>query len=114
MEDSECRPLVDEIEIWVVAGIYQARTGREEDLAAILARYTVLTRSADQCRNVDLVISAATPGRYLVIEKWVDPDAQRAHLDSDVMVTMATEAAPMLAAPPDLDLYQAISAYDVE
>jgi len=49
-----------------------------------------------------------------VVEKWDDPDAQRAHLDSDVMVTMATEASAMLAGPPDLDLYQTISAYDVE
>lgn len=106
--------MADDVEIWMVAGLYQARTGREADLAAVLARYTVLTRSVDGCRNVDLVSSAATPGRYLVVEKWDDPDAQRAHLDSDVMVTMATEASAMLAGPPDLDLYQTISAYDVE
>ena len=106
--------MADDIEIWMVAGIYQARTGREEDLAAVLARYTVLTRAVERCRNVDLVMSAATPGRFLVVEKWDDPDAQRAHLDSEVMVTMATDATAMLAGAPELDLWQTISAYDVE
>ena len=30
------------------------------------------------------------------------------------MVTMATEATNLLAGPPDLDLYDAVSAYDLE
>jgi quinol monooxygenase YgiN len=104
----------EDLEIWVVAGVYQARSGREAELAAVLANYIVLTRGVAGCRNVDLVASAGTPGKYLVIEKWVDADAQRAHLDSPVMVDMATAATPMLAGPPDLDLYEAISAQDLE
>ena len=63
----------------------------------MLAHYVVLTRGVDGCRNVDLVASAGTPGRFLVIEKWDDPDAQRAHLDAPVMVEMATAATPLLA-----------------
>jgi quinol monooxygenase YgiN len=63
---------------------------------------------------VDLVASAGTPGRLLVIEKWDDPDAQRAHLDAEIMVDMATAATPLLAGVPDLDLYEAISAQDLE
>jgi quinol monooxygenase YgiN len=106
--------MTDDVEIWVVAGGYQARSGREPELAAVLARYVVLTRGADGCRNVDLVASASTPGRFLVIEKWDDPDAQRAHLDAPVMVEMATAATPLLATAPDLDLYEAISAQDLE
>ena len=66
------------------------------------------------CRNVDLVASASTPGKLLVIEKWDDADAQRAHLDDPVMVGMATAATPLLATVPDLDLYEAISAHDLE
>ena len=106
--------MTEEIEIWVVAGSYQARTGREAELAGVLARYVVLTRRAAGCRNVDLVASAGTAGRFLVIEKWDDPDAQRTHLDAPVMVEMATAASPLLAGPPDLDLYQTISAQDLE
>jgi quinol monooxygenase YgiN len=103
-----------EVEINVVAGTFQARSGNEADLAATLARYVVLTRNVPGCRNVDLVVSTSRPGRYLVVEKWDDPEAQRAHLDSDVMVTMAQEATALLAEAPDLDLYDAVSAYDLE
>ena len=57
----------DDVEIWVVAGQYLARSGREGELAAVLAQYTVLTRGVPGCRNVDLVASASdarkVPGR---------------------------------------------------
>jgi len=105
---------VAEVEISVVAGLFQARSGKEAELASVLARYVVLTRSVTGCRNVDLVTSASTTGRFLVFEKWDDPDAQRAHLDTDTMVTMATQSAPLLTGPPDLELYDVISAHDLE
>jgi quinol monooxygenase YgiN len=105
---------VTDVEITVVAGVFVARSGKDAELAATLARYVVLTRNVPGCRNVDLVVSTTQPGRFLMIEKWDDPDAQRAHLDSEVMVTMATEATALLAGPPDLDLYDAVSAYDLE
>lgn len=103
-----------DVEITVVAGTFQARTGTAETLAATLARYVVLTRSVTGCRNVDLVASTSRPGRFLLVEKWDDADAQRTHLDSDVMVTMATEASEVLEGPPDLDLYAVISAHDLK
>ena len=40
-----------------------------ERLAAILARYVVLTRGEPGCRNVDLCASVTRPNRILVIEK---------------------------------------------
>lgn len=104
----------DEVEIMIVAGIFRARTGREADLAAVLSRYVVLTRSVTGCRNVDLAAEASGSGRFLVIEKWIDADAQRAHLDSEHMVTMARTATELLAAPPELALYASISAHDLE
>jgi quinol monooxygenase YgiN len=108
----ECR--VTDVELTVVAGTFVARSGKEAELAAVLARYVVLTRSVTGCRNVDLMTSASEPGRFLMVEKWDDPDAQTAHLNGEIMVTMATEATNLLAGPPDLDLYDAISAYDLE
>ena len=104
----------EDVQIMVVAGLFQARTGQVAELAGVLARYVVLTRQVSGCRNVDLVASTATPGRFLVVEKWDDEAAQRAHLDSPVMVGMATDAKPLLASAPDLDLYEPISAQDLE
>jgi quinol monooxygenase YgiN len=105
--------VVDDVELSIVAGSFCARSGREGDLAAVLAKYVVVTRNAPGCRNVDLAASLATPGRFLVIEKWDDADAQAAHLDSDEMVEMARAASEMLTGPPDLDLFAAISAHDL-
>ena len=105
---------VTDVELTVVAGTFVARSGKEAELAAVLARYVVLTRSVTGCRNVDLMTSASEPGRFLMVEKWDDPGAQTAHLNGEIMVTMATEATNLLAGPPDLDLYDAISAYDLE
>jgi quinol monooxygenase YgiN len=83
-------------------------------LAAVLARYVVLTRGADGCRNVDLVVSATHPARTLVIEKWESAAAQRAHLDAPVAVEMARACEGLLTGPPAVDLWEPVSAHDVD
>jgi quinol monooxygenase YgiN len=50
----------------------------------------------------------------VVIEKWESADDARAHLDAAETVEMAQAARDLLAAPPDLDLYESISAQDLE
>ncbi|MBA2326221.1 MAG: antibiotic biosynthesis monooxygenase [Actinobacteria bacterium] len=104
----------DEVELAVVVGAFDARTGREAELAATLAKYVVMTRGRPDCRNVDLVASVLHAGRLVVIEKWGSADAARAHLDADETVEMAREATDLLARPPDLDLLEAVSAHDLE
>jgi quinol monooxygenase YgiN len=82
-------------------------------LGAVLARYVVLTRGEPGCRNVDLCASVTRPGRLLVVEKWDSRAAQRSHMDSPVMIEMATACEGLLAEPPDLDLWDGISAHDL-
>jgi quinol monooxygenase YgiN len=82
-------------------------------LAAVLAKYVVLTRMEHGCRNVDLCASVTRPGRYLIIEKWDSPSAQRAHFDGPVMVEMARSCAGLLSAQPDIDLWDGPSAHDL-
>ena len=105
--------MADEPEIAVLTGAFDAQAGSEADLAAVLARYVVLTRHEPECRNVDLVTSVTRAGRFLVVEKWASPDAVQAHLDSPLMTGMARDALPLLAAPPELDLHDTISAHDL-
>src|SRR3954463_10755330 len=81
-------PGVTDVELTVVAGTFVARSGKEAELAAVLARYVVLTRSVTGCRNVDLMASTSEPGRFLMVEKWDDEQAQKDHLNGEVMVTM--------------------------
>jgi quinol monooxygenase YgiN len=104
----------DEIELAVLVGRFEAAVGQEEALAAVLAKYVVLTRQRPSCRNVDLVASVLHPGRFTVIEKWVGADAPRVHLDDPETVEMAEGAKALLVGPPDLDLSDAVSAQDLE
>ena len=82
-------------------------------LQALLAKYVVLTRGHPGCRNVDLLVSATSPSSHLVIAKWESADAQRAHFDSPDMVELAEGCRGLLTAPPRIDLYDPISAYDI-
>jgi quinol monooxygenase YgiN len=111
--DAGTTDAVAEPEVCLVIGTYAARPGVEEALAAVLARYTVLTRTDPGCRNVDLTGSMLHPGRFVVVEKWVDADAQRRHYDGPVVASMAEAAVGLLAGPPDLDLTLGISAHDL-
>ena len=82
-------------------------------LAAVLAKYVVVSRGAPGCRNIDLTASVSRPGRFVVIEKWESPDAQRDHFDSTEMIEMADACRGLLTRPPEIDLLDPISAHDV-
>ncbi len=101
----------DEVALTVVTMVFQASD--PDRLLSILAKYVVVSRGAPGCRNIDLCASATAEGRYLVIEKWESPDAQRAHFDSPEMVEMAESCRGVLSAPPDIDLFDGISAHDL-
>lgn len=98
----------------VVVGTFDARPGGEADLGGLLARYVVLSRGERGCRNIDLVVSLTRPGRFLVYEKWESPDHQRAHMAGPAMAGLAGAATPLLEGPPELGLFEAISAHDLQ
>ena len=101
----------DDIELTIVTLRFDAAD--PERLLGILSKYVVLTRNHEGCRNVDLCASVATPGRFLVIEKWESPAAQRAHFDSADMVEMAESCRGLLASAPQIELLEGISAHDL-
>lgn len=101
------------VELAVVVGTFDARPGRAGDLAGVLARYVVLSRGEPGCRNIDLVAALTTPGRFVVYEKWETPGHQREHMAAAAMADLAADAGPLLAGPPDLGLFEAVSAHDL-
>jgi quinol monooxygenase YgiN len=105
--------MTGDVAVAVLTAAFTARSDREAELAAVLARYVVLTRGEPGCRNVDLLISATESGQFLVIEKWDSPEVARAHLDTDLMTGMAEAAVPLLAEKPKMDLLDTISAHDL-
>ena len=103
--------MADEVDLTIVSMRFEASDRAR--LEAVLARYVVASRGHAGCRNIDLCSSVTQPGRYLIVEKWESPEAQRAHFDSDEMVAMAKACEGILAAPPDIDLLAAVSAHDL-
>jgi quinol monooxygenase YgiN len=105
--------MADDPELAVLTARFDPMPGSDEPLMAVLARYVVLTRQIPMCRNIDLLASASRPGRLLLVEKWESAAAARNHLDSPEMAEMAAAAVDHLAARPEVDLYDTISAYDL-
>ena len=100
-----------EVELTLVT--MEFRSSKPEALMPVLSKYVVLSRGHAGCRNIDLCASVATPGRYLVIEKWESPEHQQAHFDSAEMVEMARACNGLLTEPPNIDLLEGISAHDL-
>jgi|SRR3954447_11917211 quinol monooxygenase YgiN len=82
-------------------------------LVAVLAKYVVVSRGHDGCRNIDLSASTTQAGRFVVISKWSSPDAARRHLDSDAAVEMARACEGLLQRAPRIDLLEGLSAHDL-
>ena len=102
---------MSEVELTIVTMAFDA--AEPERLQSVLAKYVVLSRGHPGCRNIDLCASATTPGRFVLIEKWETPVAQRAHFDSADMVEMARACEGLLTTPPQIDLLEGISAHDL-
>ena len=103
--------MAGDVELTIVTMTFEAAD--HDGLLSVLSKYVVLSRQQPGCRNIDLCGGLTTPGRYLVIQKWETPEAQRAHFDSREMVEMAEACVGLLAAPPDIDLLDGVSAHDL-
>ena len=104
-----------EVELTIVTLTFDAG-GNEpaaDQLMAVLSKYVVVSRNHPGCRNIDLCASVTVPGRFLVIQKWENPAAQSAHFDSAEMVEMARSCEGLLEKRPDIDLFEGISAHDL-
>ena len=65
-------------ELTLVTMVFDA--ARPDELAAVLAKYVVLARQHNGCRNIDLCASLTKPGRFVVVEKWASVEALKSHL----------------------------------
>ena len=102
---------MSEVELTIVTMVFES--AQPERLQSVLAKYVVLSRGHPGCRNIDLCGSATSPGRFVILEKWETPEAQRVHFDSNDMVEMARACDGLLAQPPQIDLLEGISAHDL-
>ena len=103
--------MADEIELTIVTMTFD--TSDPDRLASILSKYVVLSRQQHGCRNIDLCASVLNPGRFVIVEKWESPTAQRAHFDSQEMVEMAKACEGIVTQKPEIDLLESVSAHDL-
>ncbi|MEY2398961.1 MAG: hypothetical protein QOJ00_2135 [Actinomycetota bacterium] len=82
-------------------------------LVGVLAKYLVVSRGHDGCRNIDLAASVNAPNRFLLVQKWDSPRAQQTHFDSSEMVEMAQSCQGLLSRPPAVELWEGVSAHDL-
>ncbi len=101
----------DEVRTAVMTMIFDASDA--EGLLTVLAKYVVMARGEPGCRNVDLCNSFSRPNRLVVISKWDTEESARDHVGSDTMVEMARSCDGLLAAPPEIDLLEGLSAHDL-
>ena len=109
--DQEPAGAAAEVELTVVIMRFEAADPAA--LQAVLSKYVVMSRGHAGSRNIDLLVSVTNPRRHTIVAKWESPEAQRAHFDSAEMVEMAAACNGLLVAPPDIDLYEGISAHDL-
>lgn len=111
--DEPVEPAVESVDVELVMVTMRFDAADRAGLFAVLSKYVVLTRMVDGCRNVDWCASATTPGRHLIVQKWTDAAAQRAHFDSPLMVEMAEQCVGLLSRAPDIDLWDGVTAHDL-
>ena len=103
--------MADEVELTIVTMDFRASD--PDRLMGVLSKYVVLSRGHPGARNIDFCASVTTPGRFLIVEKWESPQAQQAHFDSADMVEMAASCDGLLSLAPAIDLFEGISAHDL-
>ena len=101
----------EDVELVLVTMVFDATD--PQLLQPILAKYVVVSRGQQGCRNIDLCLSVTKPERFVVIQKWESLDAQRVHFDSAAMIEMAEACRGLLTRPPEIDLLEGISAHDL-
>ena len=105
--------MTDDVALTIVTMSFDAAPSGLDRLLGVLSKYVVLSRQHPGCRNIDLCASVTTPNRFLIVQKWDSPEAQRAHFDSSDMVEMAQACNGLLVGPPAIDLLEGISAHDL-
>jgi quinol monooxygenase YgiN len=82
-------------------------------LAAVVSTYVIAARAQPGCRNVDFCQAVGIPGRFVIIEKWVSPEAQATHFGSRVTEDFARSCRNLLSTQPSFELLESVSAHDL-
>ena len=80
-----------------IVAIFEATSGREDDLAAALEALIAPTRAEAGCLNYDLHRDLEQPGRFLFYENWATRAHWDAHMQSPHLVRHKETSGPLVA-----------------
>ena len=80
--------MTGDVEIAVLTGAFTARPERVGDLAAVLARYVVLTRGEPGCAGFSSAIDVSDANLLHIGGEWSDEIAIDAHMRSEHMTEL--------------------------
>ena len=91
---------------YVVVARWRAKAGSEERVRAVLDELTAATRAEPGCLGYAPHRSAEDPRDFLLVERYADEDAFRAHVDSEHFRRLVRdEAVPNLLEARDVKPY---------
>lgn len=91
-----------------VVALWRAAAGQREPVRAILRELAATTQREPGCLGFEVLESASQPGSFVLIERYADAAAQRAHLASAHFGTLVLQQAVPMLAYRDVQVYQVL------
>jgi quinol monooxygenase YgiN len=84
-----------------VAKYVDIQPGQEKAALAALQKYRAAARAEDGNARELILEEGGRPSRFLIVEKWKDVPAYKAHLDASAVTQLDTDLAAIRRAPND-------------
>jgi quinol monooxygenase YgiN len=88
-----------------VVGRFLAKSGKEEQLKAVLNGLIAPTRREIGCYQFDLLESTAEPREFSIVERWDGNKGLDQHLASEYVQGALAKLEPLVEEPPDIRRY---------
>ncbi len=92
-----------------VVARFTAKRGKESELKAQLLQLVKPSRADEGCIGYDLHQAVENPGVFLFYENWESRELLDRHAASPHVQAFRAGSKPLLAAPPELTLFEKIS-----
>ena len=89
-----------------VVARYLAKSGKENDVKAILVALVAPSRREVDCFQYDLLVNPSDPRDFCFVERWGHERALDQHAETPHMKTALAQVEGLIEAPPDVRRYR--------
>ncbi|WP_419419420.1 putative quinol monooxygenase [Legionella sp. D16C41] len=82
--------------------IFEAKAGKEDELASALRAVVEPSRSEDICLEYKLHQSDDNPAQFVMYEQWVSKDKLQEHFDKPYIIELRKKFETLLAKPSQM------------